>query len=71
MRAADIEATIAEVQAEDVARAIALVIARKGVTGDGGFNSIDKAELIAETAEQMWPHILDEARAAMKACGVG
>ena len=59
------------VEAEDVARAIAAVIAQKGIHGDGGFNSIDKAELILETADQMWPSLLDEARAAMKACGVG
>lgn len=59
------------VEAEDVARAIALVIARKGIMEDGGFNSIDKAELIAQTADQMWPSLLDEAKAAMEACGVG
>lgn len=61
----------ATIQAEDVAKALALIIARKGITDDGGFKSTDRDELAQETAEQMWPHLLDEAKAAMKACGLG
>jgi hypothetical protein len=66
-----LEAALRDVQAEDVAKAIALVIARKGITDDGGFKSVNRDELAQETADQMWPHLLDEAKAAMKVCGIG
>lgn len=56
--------------AEDVARAIAGVVARKAVGQDGGFKTFDREALIQDTVETMWPSLIDEARAAMEACGV-
>lgn len=55
---------------EDVAKAIALVIAEKMIRDDGGFKSVDRNELAQTTADQMWPALLDEAKAAMVRCGV-
>ncbi len=56
---------------EDVAKAIARVIAEKMIRDDGGFKSVDRDELAQETADQMWPGLLEEAKAAMARCGLG